>query len=1102
MKQRKWFTVLLTLAIVFGLIPIRASASDTGLYTVSVINNDYATGGKSTGSSLSVDKAECLAGETVVITADLKPGTGFYHFDGDEDGPSVWKADASEQLDVVKVSDTVYTFVMPACDVNVAGRFTFLRYTVQLEGFDSGIAGLRNVLTSVNGTTVQNTSPFTAQYGDSIEIDTYGSSQFVVGISYTYTENGQTTTKPVTDIQQPNYDQYVGTFTMPASDVTVSLSKVGTVYLQKGAVTGGTVLLGKDFVIPGDTVTLTGVPSNAALFDPADAVWDIHGTADPSQKVSYTVDPTDPWKVSFAMPSYNVTVDAAFGLDYVATSWNGAEVVTENALCDNPINLATVTDQEGITIGDGNWYYAGNDIAIENRLTIRGTANLILCDGATVTPVLGIQLNTFGELNIWGQSAGTGTLTVTKSNDIENQAGIGGDDGGNAGPLNMHGGKILINGTADGGAGIGGGRNGNGGTVNVYGGELRVDMERIAYDQTYHSGDCAGIGGGKDGSGGTVRIYDGVVYALGGAYGAGIGGGKNGNGGTLEVYGGEVTAKAGINGAGIGGGENGNGGTVTISGGTVTATSYKGFEGGAGIGGGEGGYGGTVTISGGAVTAKCLGSYAAGIGSGDDYEGKAGIITISGGTVTAYGGVNGAGIGGGEESAGADVTITGGTVIAYSGNISSSFYDYAGAIGKGSGAGEGADEGSLVIYDTATVYAGAKDSEVSRVTADSRTGSARTNRYASITPCEHSYGDWTEVDDSTHARHCRYCLESEVGQHTFGDGFVCTACGCEHTHIYGEWIGKIDSDCENAGTLGHFTCTICGRFFDGEYNELTDLTIPAKGHKWSEPVFMFSDDGSSATVTRTCANAGHPETKEAIITTEVTKAPTCEGKGETTFTASAEFDGETFTSMLTLENIDAKGHVWNDGVISAEPTCIAAGALTYSCNFCDAEIVETLAMDPTNHTGSDSQTRENIVPSTCTQEGSYTEVVTCECGAEISRTENVALPLNPDAHQAGEPVSEVITPATHDTDGVRTVTVMCVNCGATLSEKTETIPATGGDTPDAPDTPDTPDTPDAPAQDDTLCKWDNVDHGTSFWGRLVHFFHSILYFFARLFGKR
>ena len=47
----------------------------------------------------------------------------------------------------------------------------------------------------------------------------------------------------------------------------------------------------------------------------------------------------------------------------------------------------------------------------------------------------------------------------------------------------------------------------------------------------------------------------------------------------------------------------------------------------------------------------------------------------------------------------------------------------------------------------------------------------------------------------------------------------------------------------------------------------------------------------------------------------------------------------------------------------------------------------------------------------------------------------------------------------------------------------------------------TPDGPDDPSGDN-ICPWDGVDHGSSFWGRIVRFFHSILYFFAHLFGLR
>ena len=57
------------------------------------------------------------------------------------------------------------------------------------------------------------------------------------------------------------------------------------------------------------------------------------------------------------------------------------------------------------------------------------------------------------------------------------------------------------------------------------------------------------------------------------------------------------------------------------------------------------------------------------------------------------------------------------------------------------------------------------------------------------------------------------------------------------------------------------------------------------------------------------------------------------------------------------------------------------------------------------------------------------------------------------------------------------------------------------ETPDDPTDPTNPADPTEPTGNN-ICKWDNVDHGTSFWGRIVKFFHSILYFFAHLFGRK
>lgn len=237
----------------------------------------------------------------------------------------------------------------------------------------------------------------------------------------------------------------------------------------------------------------------------------------------------------------------------------------------------TVTDQTtwGQT-GTETWYVVNDNITIDGRINVNGTVNLILCEDTTLTASSGINVQdndndptngSLNTLNIYGQSLGTGALTIQNCG-VRN-AGIGsGED--------QVGGNITI----------------NGGAVNVTGG---------------FSG--AGIGGGNKGAGGNITINGGAVNATGGSSAAGIGGGMDGAGGSITINGGTVTANGGaIGGAGIGGGCVGEGGTICINGGTVVATGGYGNnnacgDAGAGIGGGAGKTGGNITINGGSVTA-------------------------------------------------------------------------------------------------------------------------------------------------------------------------------------------------------------------------------------------------------------------------------------------------------------------------------------------------------------------------------------------------------------------------------------------------------------------------------------------------------------------
>ena len=58
-------------------------------------------------------------------------------------------------------------------------------------------------------------------------------------------------------------------------------------------------------------------------------------------------------------------------------------------------------------------------------------------------------------------------------------------------------------------------------------------------------------------------------------------------------------------------------------------------------------------------------------------------------------------------------------------------------------------------------------------------------------------------------------------------------------HIFDKWTPEVPATCTQSGTKGYSRCLICGKLFDAENNEITDLTIPATPHDygtWVEEV--------------------------------------------------------------------------------------------------------------------------------------------------------------------------------------------------------------------------------------------------------------------------
>ena len=136
-------------------------------------------------------------------------------------------------------------------------------------------------------------------------------------------------------------------------------------------------------------------------------------------------------------------------------------------------------------------------------------------------------------------------------------------------------------------------------------------------------------------------------------------------------------------------------------------------------------------------------------------------------------------------------------------------------------------------------------------------------------------------------------------------------------HAVLEHVAAVDPTCTDAGKAEHWMCPDCGALFlDDDGTNLVDsddLTIPATGHSWSEPVWSWSEDGTAFIAKFTCANdSKHIETRSAEPAASVETEPTCTEAGVRLYTATVEFNGEEYTAV-SREAISALGHDYVDG---------------------------------------------------------------------------------------------------------------------------------------------------------------------------------------------
>ncbi|MBR4192931.1 MAG: hypothetical protein IKQ54_01195, partial [Oscillospiraceae bacterium] len=235
-------------------------------------------------------------------------------------------------------------------------------------------------------------------------------------------------------------------------------------------------------------------------------------------------------------------------------------------------------------------------------------------------------------------------------------------------------------------------------------------------------------------------------------------------------------------------------------------------------------------------------------------------------------------------------------------------------------------------------------------------------------------------------------------------------------------------------------------------------TIPATGHAWGEPSYVWADDNSSVTATRVCGNdPEHVETETVNATSEITTAATCETAGEATYTAT--FENPAFETQTKTAEIPATGHDWgeptyvwaddnssvtatrvcgndpahvetetaNVTVTTTEATCEEAGAKTWTATF-ENEAFET-------------QTKSETIPATGHEWGapSY-EWTETEDGWSCTGT---AVCANDPEHVETETANmayEVTTEPTVESPGVGTYTATFTNTAFTTQTKEVEIP--------------------------------------------------------------
>ena len=270
----------------------------------------------------------------------------------------------------------------------------------------------------------------------------------------------------------------------------------------------------------------------------------------------------------------------------------------------------------------------------------------------------------------------------------------------------------------------------------------------------------------------------------------------------------------------------------------------------------------------------------------------------------------------------------------------------------------------------------------------------------------HEWGEWEETTSAT---------ETEEGVKTR----TCSRCGASETisipvlnHEHGlvHVVAK-ESTCTQAGNIEYWVCSNgtnpCGCYYGDSEGKiqytLGQIMRPLASHNWSYPT--YSEEFTNAETcyvisTYKCKNQGCSATKTRTVRAQVTiTPPTCTASGLVEVDAML-LEGP-YHSLTPMG--DPLSHDWGDYEVTKAATCNEKGEKTQTCSCCGETNTEEIDIDPSAHI-TYIEIDETTNSATCDTEGRAMQYEVCSLCNKVVSSSRVDTPQR--EHVWGKPVYE------------------------------------------------------------------------------------------------